>query len=276
MNIDLSGTPKALIHDRLVPVIQKVFAKAPNLCFVATTMSMDSRVTKFVIKDEHEEVGTISLPYQSAEEFRVSSRNIKKLRGDRYAKMTKHEKIAVKTILETCKKTPRDELYTNFVDATSHAVSMLGYRARSKLGNLFSENEVYIAQYLLDVYREETPIMPERISKLLSEEPAVNAIDFARIIKSLTTELVNKNGVIIKIEPDGGLLAAHLGQHPEVKRYKTTYELAVNYQEKLAMLKILEPDSAVEHVGIQLSSVSLLTGSSTVFFLVDGETVVHS
>lgn len=277
---DLSKYPNYLIHPELVPVIQGVFAKAPNLTFVAEG-DRGNHIVYFRICDAHETVGHLQLRNSNNSDdmvLRVSSRNIKKARGDRNANETKSAKKAINIILKKCFKMPLAKVHEEFTSCANHVLSRMTYRSASKVeGELGNDGVVLLASHMITLQRGGSTEIPPELAKLLSSEPLIKLTDDARVFCSVMGDMKANRGAVVKCESDGSLLVAHLGE-TEVKRYKTTYDLPVYYQEKLAMLKILEQNQVVESVGMRFDPMNLPTehNAKELFFLVSGDTVIYS
>jgi hypothetical protein len=86
--------------------------------------------------------------------------------------------------------------------------------------------------------------------------------------------LKNMFGAVVRLEYDGSLSFLELSRtKTQVKNLASTYDLPVNYQEKLAILKIMETRSTyTKHRGVGLKC-SYENIKTSVFFLVGGDTI---
>ena len=289
MNVNISKYPKLTIHPMLVSAVQRVFAVAPNLTFVAVEASIrdnqQEHIVKFDVVDGYEKVGALGLQHKSYRAvneknplvFSVFSKNIKKTRGDRYTITTQKETVAVKTLLSKCKKVAPEKTQHDFVDAAQREILRCVYRATSTVAEDLDEGVIAAMEYFRERHLGKDLEIPKEVMAIFSKEQVSSNIDIARAVKGFRNETAADRGAVVKVELDGSLLVAHLGE-TAVKRYKSTYNLPVYYQEKLAMLRMLDSDQPVEHVGMRFNPRGLDAsyGADNLFFLVAGDTVVHS
>ena len=291
MNVNISKYPKLTIHPMLVSAMQRVFAVAPNLTFVAVEAlrfdnTQQEHVVKFDVVDGYEKVGALGLQpknrYRVLDErnplvFGVFSKNIKKTRGERYTITTQKETVAVKTLLSKCKKVSPEKTQHDFVDAAQREILRCVYRATSTVAEDLDEGVIAAMEYFRERHLGKDLEIPKEVMAIFSKEQVSSNIDIARAVKEFRNEIAADRGAVVKVELDGSLLVAHLGE-TAVKRYKSTYNLPVYYQEKLAMLRMLDSDQPVEHVGMRFNPRGLDAsyGADNLFFLVAGDTVVHS
>jgi hypothetical protein len=56
----------------------------------------------------------------------------------------------------------------------------------------------------------------------------------------------------IKLTPSGEMLAVDLTNVEKVKQFASSYDLPVEYQEKLTILKIMEVNQPIEGIGVKV------------------------
>jgi hypothetical protein len=74
-------------------------------------------------------------------------------------------------------------------------------------------------------------------------------------------------GICIRIEKDGTLTVVDMNDMNVRMETTSTYDLPANYQEKFAILKIMDYKQPIEHVGVKFEE------SPDLYFLVGGETI---
>jgi hypothetical protein len=60
------------------------------------------------------------------------------------------------------------------------------------------------------------------------------------------------NGIVIKLVHDGVMVVVDLTDKTTVKQLTSTYDLPSEYQEKLAILKIMENNQPIAGVGVKV------------------------
>jgi hypothetical protein len=94
-------------------------------------------------------------------------------------------------------------------------------------------------------------------------------------MQSVRESFKSNRGAIVRLERDGSLTKVELKaikDEPTIKSMSSTYDLPPYYQEKLAMLKICQPQQPVDNVGIKFAK-EVKGVVVTDFFLVEGDTV---
>ena len=87
------------------------------------------------------------------------------------------------------------------------------------------------------------------------------------IAKAVQHSFGSNYGVCIRTEKDGTITVIDMGDMNVRMETTSTYDLPTNYQEKFAILKIMEYKQPIEHVGVKFEE------SPDLYFLIGGETI---
>jgi hypothetical protein len=91
--------------------------------------------------------------------------------------------------------------------------------------------------------------------------------DNLRIAKAVQHSFASNYGVCIRTEKDGTITVVDMNDMNVRMETTSTYDLPTNYQEKFAILKIMEYKQPIEHVGVKFEE------SPDLYFLIGGETI---
>jgi hypothetical protein len=177
-------------------------------------------------------------------------------------KQTKHFKNAVKIAMDVFKRTEPNVIAAKIVtEIGSYIQSMLnnaGTQARGFVGNHHAD----VLAYMIGA----TPTMsPELIEAMKVDGQA--RYDNFRIAKAVQHSFVSNYGVCIRTEKDGTITMVDMNDMNVRMETTSTYDLPTNFQEKFAILKIMEYKQPIEHVGVKFEE------SPDLYFLVGGETI---
>jgi hypothetical protein len=110
-----------------------------------------------------------------------------------------------------------------------------------------------------------TPMSPELIEAIKVDGQA--KYDNLRIAKAVQHSFASNYGVCIRTEKDGTITVVDMNDMNVRMETTSTYDLPTNYQEKFAILKIMDYKQPIEHVGVKFEE------SPDLYFLVGGETI---
>lgn len=246
--------------DELHKFMCDIASKLPTVHFVAdgrTYRHGDARTDEFKVFNGTEEVGKIwgTTDYDRKDSkqvyiYNVNSYRIQNQRGQRNRKFTKHYKVILRTALEVFAPVPTDVIATNIIERVGYRVSSLASSASSHAYYCVRGNEDVVLQYFKQVVDEgPIPLPHELVTKLGKwQEKYANW----RIAESVYDKFKNHDGMAIKLTPSGDMLAVDLTNAKEVKKFANSYDLPVEYQEKLTILKIMELNQPIEGIGVRV------------------------
>jgi len=246
--------------DELHKFMCDIASKLPSVHFVTdgrTYRHGDPLTDEFKVFNGTEEVGRIwgTTDFDRKDSktvyiYNINSYRIQNQRGQRNRKHTKHYKIALKTALEVFAPVPTDVIATKICERVGYRVASLASSAGSQAFYCVRGNEDVVLQYFKLVEDEGPALLPnELITKLGKwQDKYVNW----RIAESVHEKFKQFDGMAVKLAPSGEMLVVDLTNTEEVKRFASTYDLPVEYQEKLTILKIMEINQPVEGIGVKV------------------------
>jgi hypothetical protein len=258
------------IAPSLETLMRELHHRMPRISYVVQNIAQ-LEVYGVVVFHDYERVGTITIEHHHVEGVKFDSYTIKsdriqtkrKAKGSssKNIKQTKHFKNAVKIAMDVFKRTEPNVIAGKIADeVNSYINSMIntaGSQARGFLGNHHADVLAYI-----------TGASP--MSAELTEAMKVDGqsrYDNYRIARSIQHAFVSKYGVCIRTEKDGTITVVDMNDLNVRMETTSTYDLPANYQEKFAILKIMDYKQPIEHVGVKFED------SPDLYFLVGGETI---
>jgi len=274
---------------KLEQILNDLYLKIPTLTFEAYSKKwrfaetdeegrIEMGVSKAIVFNGYEPVGSVEVNEEEDADgkfviYSIESDRIRlarSRRGNRSAKSTRHIKNAIKLGVEMFTKTPNDKWAKKFYDEMVSEITSVkrhaGYEVERALGRCQEE----VLAYIVDVARNGAmPLQNDILSKLPDNWQSIG--DTMTICRNVASSAENLYGVMIRIEKDGTLHMLDLSTN-EVTEHTSTYDLPTNYQEKITMLKIVDPTQAIDHVGIRFDT-EIKGVTVQDFYLVGGETV---
>jgi hypothetical protein len=250
-----------------------ITSKLPTVHFVAdgrTYRHGDARTDEFKVLNGTEEVGRIwgTTDYDSKESknvyiYNINSYRIQNQRGQRNRKHTKHYKVALKTALEVFAPVPTDVIASNIIERVQYRVSSVASSASSQAYYCVRGNEDVVLQYFKQITDEGPAPLPHELTSKLGkwQDKYANW----RIATSVHDKFKNSDGIAIRLMPSGEMIAVDLTNTKEAKTLANSYDLPVEYQEKLAILKIMEMNQPIEGIGVKVEDDKL-----TYFYMPSG------
>jgi hypothetical protein len=283
--IDCSNIPDLSIHEKLITILQELSHHNNELNYVAneTTWTRSGSRAKVIngvaVFDGYQPIGKVSVETRHHTDelvYSVTSDNIKGGRhGRSHTKQSKHLKEVMKVVKEAFKPKTDDVVVFSIIDNLDSRATRLESWARDHCRSAVNSASLEVLAYLTSVHTGEaksTELPPALQMKLGNRW--LNHMDNYRIAQSVATQFTNNYGVGIRIEKDGTINVADLA-NKTLTTCKSTYDLPTNYQEKITMLKIVEEDQPIEHIGFRFSQSTQLNGVAInyeYFYLVGGET----
>lgn len=267
-------------------LVQALFLKMPELTFEAdktrlTGLSMDEVISGVSIYVGNQKVGRVSAEKKyvhsqgiSIETYAITSPKIHKSRGSnrstRYAKDVKSIINIAKVVLVPDSK---DVIAENMIYAFKNQFSSIIYTGSRDYRGYAERLGGEAFTYVLELLAGRTPPIPQKIVSEVQSEKFKVAHDTCRIIQSLNDAWNTNSGVIVRVERDGTISVADVLSNSMTMEVKSTYDLPKNYQEKFTILKIMDKNTPIEHVGIKVET-EVQNQPCTLYYLVGGETVV--
>lgn len=273
MKIDYGNHDKQTkIALSLENLMRELHHRMPRISYVVRNVSQ-LEVYGVAVYHDYELVGTVNIEHHHVEGVKFDSYNIKSERiktkrkakgsGSKNIKQTKHFKNAVKICMESFKRTEPNVIAAKIVDDINDYINSMINNAGSQARTFVSSHHSDVLAYLTGATSTMSPELTEAI-----KAEGQGRYDNYRIAKSVQHAFISKYGMCIRTEKDGTITVVDMSDIHNVRMETTsTYDLPTNFQEKFAILKIMEYKQPIEHVGVKFPE------SPDLYFLVGGETI---
>lgn len=259
------------IAPSLENLMRELHHRMPRISYVVQNVSQ-LEVYGVAVYHDYERVGTINIEHHHVEGVKFDSYNIKSERiqtkrkakgsGSKNIKQTKHFKNAIKICMESFKRTEPNVIATKIVTELSGDIQSMVNTAGSQARGFLAGHHEAVLSYLTGAT---STMSPELIEAMKVD--GQNKYDNYRIAKAVQHSFVSNYGVCIRTEKDGTITVVDMNDMNVRMETTSTYDLPTNYQEKFAILKIMEYKQPIEHVGVKFEE------SPDLYFLIGGETI---
>ena len=203
-----------------------------------------------------EKVGNIwmSLEYRNGENIHTyhlsSSRITSGRRGNRNSRKTKHYKNALRDAVQAFAPFELKELAEKTIAVANDLVTRIAQRAQQQLSWSLNSGVPEFAQYAADVLDNGPHDIPNYLlakltngwrDKLSNHNIADNVLQSCRRL----------DGMALKLMPSGEFIAVTMRDKDVVAQSSNPYDLPPEYQDKFAILKMMEKDQPIANVGIK-------------------------
>ena len=215
-----------------------------------------------IVQIEHHHVEGVKFDSYTIKSDRIQTKRKAKGSGSKNIKQTKHFKNAVKIAMDSFKRTEPNVIAAKIVNEINGDIqSMVNTAGSQARGFLVGQHEAVLS-YLTGA----TPTMSPELIEALKVD-GQNKYDNYRIAKAVQHSFASNYGVCIRTEKDGTITVVDMNDMNVRMETTSTYDLPANYQEKFAILKIMDYKQPIEHVGVKFED------SPDLYFLVGGETI---
>lgn len=188
--------------------------------------------------------------------YGVESFRISKERGRHDATFTKDIKIALRTVKKMMVVRGSQELFNHIYSSVSQ--KMVDHRNTMRNSvryalDIQSEAMNY-ARAAYDAHKQgkATVEMPVKLASVRDYDKYLATCAELDVIANMCDKFSNKEGVPVKVLPDGKILCANL-LDGSVMRYASFDELPENMKNAMAMFKVINELEPYDHLGIKLS-----------------------
>lgn len=265
---------------RLLTILCEASMFNPNFTYKATGTSGfgdNQKVSDVAVYEGAHPVGRVSVDSRYRRNdvdpvFTVQSENIEKRRN---SVTSKHLKVAMKALKETFTPKPDDERARELNSIVDNKMNRIVRHATDHLEGAIRHAAHEVAVFLSDydgASVKPSQLPPEVSAKLGSKWREY--LSNVRISKSVQMAYATNTGACLRIEDDGSLSMWDMTTQT-YSEHKSTYELPTYYQEKITILKLMEENQPVEHIGVKFEDYTHTNGvrrDMHYFFLVAGET----
>lgn len=289
VNIDTRLFPGVNVDDKLMALLQEMSHFNPAFSYEATDhmgYNEYKRICTTAVFLDGNPVGKAGISKRfrdGAQEtvYEVTSDGISKRRGNyRNTTSTKHMKIAMRAVREAFKCAETSLIAERLVNDAQSKVERIQSWARDHVRSVLLNVVEPVLSYLQTIDNG-TASPNGGLPSSLTQQMGANWQDRLRdhrIAKAVHERFAAKHGVVVRIMRDETMQVVDL-QTAQLNVIKSSYELPVNYQEKLTILKIMNDDQPIEHVGFKFSDHERINGVRNeyqAFFLIDGPTYTNS
>ena len=267
--------------------VNAIFLKSPDLSFEAHKKreygpDQEDHIFSVVVYAGNQRLGTLGwerryMPSQGMHisTYAIKSPRIRKSRGSsRDTKYTKDLKSAVNVAKEVFVPATKSAVAFSITNAFRGAFRSIAYTGARGYTQYAADYGKEAFSYVVELLGGGNPQMPPKLIAEINSERFKAAHDTYRILQSLEDQFdAVKSGVVVKIERDETISVANVCDNTMMMEAKSTYDLPKNYQEKLTILKVMDMNTPIEHVGIKLEA-ETNEQNCTLYYLVGGDTVV--
>ena len=262
---DPKGRHEYEIHPDLHIILCDLAIKLPKIAYESNGVVIDRTsksdtsdrrvVGEVVVYNNEEKIGKIAITQDYVDGkyinvYQLDSPRIQQQRGMRNRKRSKHYKIALRSALDAFKEFPPDEVAKTMITNTDYRMSNLRQNANNQVTSCVNTTVVAasLLQYLVDV--EENG--PQELPPIIIDLKWRDHLSTYKIVDSVFRAWENRTGMLVKLLPSGVMTVVDLTIGEVVMVTSNTYDLPVEYQEKLAILKIMETNQAIQGMGVKV------------------------
>ena len=273
MKIDYANTDKQTkLAPSLENLMRELHHRMPRISYVVRTVSQ-LEVQGVWVYHDYEKVGVINIDRHEFEgvkfdSYHITSERIKTKRrasgsNSKNIKQTKHFKNAVKIAMDVFKRTEPNVIAAKIADDVNDYINSMVNNAGSSARGFVGNHHADVLAYMTGA----TPTMSPELVEAMKVDGQARYDNF-RIAKAVQHAFVSKYGMCIRTEKDGTITVVDMIDLDNVRMETTsTYDLPANFQEKFAILKIMEYKQPIEHVGVKFPD------DPDLYFLIGGETI---
>jgi len=267
---------------QLNSLVQGAFSLVPSLSFhacearefIVENQKTISSVEVFDGEQRLGKMGWIRRYTRSGYEncYAVESPRINKQRGDKHVKTTTNPKTAIKLAVDHFIRdtdSARAARIFGLVKSKYHdIVWQYNDRYNQKLKPLAEDALSY---FINTVEGTPSDIDPAMVKIIQSPEFVETRTNY-RIAKSVQKHVAKEVGDIVYVNQEGRLTRIGV-QYKTLTRLESSYDLPKNYQEKYAILKVMDAKIPIESIGFKVT-IDLDGFDTDVCYLVPGEVIV--
>jgi hypothetical protein len=200
--------------------------------------------------------------------YALESNTIKKDRGPRNQKVAKDMKKALTVALEHFvfpeSNVLGKNLITNGRERLGSLVEDLSYRTRSGI----RIDTMQVAVYFLELARGANPLPPPKLQSF--DEEAYQRYDMYLVGSDIGKQFLANQAYVVQEMKDGSFACAKSTEENSYRRYENVLEMPEFMQEKLTMLKLIDKDSPLAHVGVRIEY-----GEISLYVITEGSSAMN-
>jgi hypothetical protein len=269
------------LNIHMAQLIKAMFLKMPHLSFVASKRGMGeiSEIKKVLVYQGSNHLGYIGWTHRHTNsggeyKYTIMSHNICNERGDRHIKYTSKVDSAVRLAKQYFLARSDDETVKRAVDGFDNHFRQLTWPLDSKYQDFAGKHGLTMLKYMYSVSQGETPTIDTSLLQELNSEAFKKLYEDRRITRRVHANFDKRNGVLIRLLRDESLSVLDIASN-KITKIKSTYDLPKNFQEKLAILKVMGKNTPIDNVGVSFEMVIDDGVTELVYFLIHGETLMQ-
>ena len=277
--LDLTKLPYAYdpMHYHVVPehdlhmMMCDLAIKLPKLKFVALGRVYRNdtyRVDDVRVFNDDEKVGRLWVGRESIDGkihtvYQVESDRIQNKRGKRNRKHSRIYKKALDIALFSFAPIENKKIADEIIETAKYRVTGVAQNAASQLQYAVRGNERAILEYFKVVEDVGPTEVPPELLKSMKEWR--DKLTNSQVASSVRNAMDACTGVFIKLSPSEVMTLVDLTTTSVATRFTSSYDLPLEYQEKFAILKMMDVNQPITGVGIKVED-----GQDTFFYLTTG------
>ena len=287
VNIDTRLFPELSVDSKLMALLQEMShfnAAFSYEAIDASGYSEAKRIRAVAVFVDSQPVGKVSVSTRSnpggsgAQEtvYHVTSDNVRKSRGQRHTKETKHMKLAMRVVREAFQRAEASVIADRLIKDAQSKIGNITMWARDHARGVLLKACDPVLSYLQTVDNG-TATTSAGLPPTLAQAMGSKWQDYLRdhrIATAVSSKFEAKYGVVVRTLRDETMQVVNLKEE-SLTIAKSSYDLPAHYQEKLTILKIMDDGQPVEHVGFKFKDYEHINGvrdEYQAFFLIDGPT----
>lgn len=277
------GTIPCTPRPELLMFMHDLHHKHNHLWFHVASTMYNNTIGNVNVMQDTTVLGTISVRdgYRGKDQkspkpiYQVSSLRIKGgRRGSDHVKSSIHYKTILKEAVEAVAPYADSELAQNLVTRARRRVNTIVNRAQSHADYARGDAGVMVLEYLDSIEEHGPSPIPNELKDKLGKswrEKVANV----RITRSLWEHMSADDGAIIIFSKDNNEFSAVFLKNKDqdgnysVQRLSSSYDLPPEYQDKFAILKMMEFDQPILGVGVKTNS----EDNAVLVYMTSGEIV---
>lgn len=288
VNIDTRLFPEVPVDSKLMALLQEMSHFNAAFSYEAIDASGYSEVKRIravAVFVDSQPVGKVSVSTRNNNSgeretvYHITSDNVRKSRGQRHTKETKHMKLAMRVVREAFQRAEASAIASRLIADAQSKVSNITMWARDHARGVLLKACDPVLSYLQAV-ENGTATTSAGLPPTLAQAMGPKWQDYLRdhrIASAVNSKFDAKYGVVIRILRDETMQVINL-KDESLTIAKSSYDLPTHYQEKLTILKIMNDSQPVEHVGFKFKDYEHINGvrdEYQAFFLIDGPTYTN-
>ena len=250
-------------HQNLHIFMCELAMKIPTISFATDGIASFSGTVycdEFLVYAGNEKVGRlwIRLDYvdgKAVEVYNISSNRITSgRRGSKSTKRSRHLKMIMREALKAFAPFEDKELAESILTEAREGCANVASRAGSQFDWAFRSTPLLIAlaEYLIHVGTNGPAPIPYEVTSIIPQNWTEKLNNF-KVANSVANEIKAGTGMAIRYYvSSGAMIAVDVATGEIVAKTESSYDLPVEYQDKLAVLKMMEKDQPIAGVGIKV------------------------